>query len=369
MIFLEESLEEAQQLPPLGKRVMNLFSWAWQFTSSYRPSYVRLPHGAKGSKHAPHGGDATSDFDDISDDSDDESVSEISVQLLPESHPNITDSKLFNKDTILLLVTYMIFQLANISYNSLYPIFGQATPPHGRDLSPEELGVSLAFAGAATIVFQLGFFGKLREKMGNKVTYRVCLAAMALAFLLTPWVGYKSIKNGDGGVSNGKTWLWIELGIVLLIKSLAAVGCLTSFLLLVRTKLLPLVNQHSPKNFNTLYNVDGDPLLKLYQITNSAPNHSVLGTLNGIAQTLSAAGRAAGPILAGGLFSLATHVEPKGEALAFGVFGGVAFMGFLLTWGISGHGLEAEGFESDSEEEVSDDETEIGEETLSPSRR
>ena len=58
------------------------------------------------------------------------------------------------------------------------------------------------------------------------------------------------------------------------------------------------------------------------QITNSARNHSVLGTLNGLAQTLSAAGRAAGPFLSGGLFSLATHVRPKGEALAFGVFGG-----------------------------------------------
>lgn len=77
----------------------------------------------------------------------------------------------------------------------------------------------------------------------------------------------------------------------------------------------------------------------------------MLGTLNGVAQTLSAAGRAAGPFFAGGLFSLATHVEPKGEALAFGVFGGVAFLGFLLSWGIRGQGLEAEGFESGSEGE------------------
>ncbi len=60
------------------------------------------------------------------------------------------------------------------------------------------------------------------------------------------------------------------------------------------------------------------------------------------------------------------HVEPKGEALAFGVFGGVAFVGFLLTWGISGHGLEAEGFDSDSEGSVSDDgDAELGEEAPS----
>lgn len=234
MFLLEESLEEAQHLPPLGKRVINLFSFVWQFTSSYRPSYLRLPHPSRHSKLDPHGGDAANDSDDLSDDSDDESTSQNSMQLLPENNTTVADAKLLNRDTILLLGTYMIFQLANISYNSLYPIFGQASPPRGRDLSPEELGISLAFAGAATICFQLGIFGKLREKMGNKVTYRVCLAGMAVAFLLTPWVGYKDDDNGDGGMSSGKAWLWIELGCVLLVKSLAAVGCLTSFLLLVR---------------------------------------------------------------------------------------------------------------------------------------
>lgn len=91
------------------------------------------------------------------------------------------------------------------------------------------------------------------------------------------------------------------------------------------------------------------------QITNSAPNHSVLGTINGLAQTLSAAGRAVGPFLSGALFTVATKVKPKGEALAFGVFGGITFVGLLLAFGIRGDGLEAEGF-SDEEEGSDDDE-------------
>lgn len=85
------------------------------------------------------------------------------------------------------------------------------------------------------------------------------------------------------------------------------------------------------------------------QITNSAPNHHVLGALNGLAQTLSAAGRAVGPFFSGGLFTVATRVRPKGEALAFGVFGGVAFIGFLLSFGIRSSDLEAEGWETDSD--------------------
>lgn len=99
-------------------------------------------------------------------------------------------------------------------------------------------------------------------------------------------------------------------------------------------------------------------VLMCLQITNSAPNHSVHGTLNGLAQTLSAAGRAVGPFLSGGLFSLATHVKPKGEALAFGVFGGIAFLGFLLSFGIRGEGLEAEGW--DEEHHSLDEEDEEG---------
>ena len=232
MVFLEESLEEARELPPLGRRVGNLFTWAWQFASSSRPSYLRVSKtGHKQSSHI--NGDATYDSDE-DDTSDSELASQASLpELVPHHSKDLTKSQLFKRDTMLLMSTYLIFQLSNISYNSLYPIFGQAAPPRGRNLSPEEIGFSLAFAGGITIVFQLGFFGRLRDRMGNKATYRGCLAAMSLAFLLTPWVGYKNIQNGDGGISNGKVWLWIELGFILLIKSLGAVGCLTSFLLLV----------------------------------------------------------------------------------------------------------------------------------------
>lgn len=79
----------------------------------------------------------------------------------------------------------------------------------------------------------------------------------------------------------------------------------------------------------------------------------MLGALNGLAQTLSAAGRAAGPFLSGGLFTVATRVKPKGEALAFGVFGGISFIGFLLSFGVRNPDLEAEGWDSD-DDSVSD---------------
>lgn len=311
--FLEESLEEARELEPLKKRINNLFAWLWQFTGgAHRPTYLRR-HIQRDSRHRVDG--AVAADDNSASESGSESQSLLSMpEFFSNSESHLTRKEIFNRDTILLLATYLIFQLSNISFNTLYPVFGAAAEPTGRLLNPEEIGLSLSFAGIVTIVFQVGVFGKLKEKMGNKATYRAGLFLFFVSMMMMPWVGYRDSKP-PFGIGNGKVWLWIELGFVLLVKTVAAVGGLTSALLL---------------------------------ITNSAPNHSVLGTLNGLAQTLSAAGRAAGPFLSGGLFSIATRVRPKGEALAWGVFGGIAFLGWLVSFGIRGADLESADWDEES---------------------
>ncbi|KAK3629137.1 hypothetical protein LTR56_018258 [Elasticomyces elasticus] len=323
MFFLKESLECAQDLPPLGKRVGNLFSWMWQFTHSHAPTYLR------GTKQQSNGHSRSEQSALLEEEDEDDSDDTERPTVLPSKDQKLKMKEILNRDTILLLATFFIFQLSNISYNSLYPVFAQAAPPTGRSLTPEEIGLTLAFAGAISIVWQIGLFGRLREKIGNKVTYRVSLAGFVFAFVLMPFVGYKS-GTGDGAGSptfKGKAWLWVELCAVLIFKTVAAVGGLTSALLL---------------------------------ITNSAPSHAVLGTLNGLAQTLSAAGRAVGPFASGALFSVATKVQPKGEALAFGVFGGIAFLGCLLSFGIRGADLEADGFDEHDGDESVDEESTVG---------
>lgn len=232
MGFLEESLEEAKHLPPLGKRVGSLFSWLWQFTSSTRPTYIkRFMRKQKNRHHNTHlDGVQEEDEEEVSDVDSDESP----PVLFPESSGEVlTKKEVLNRDTILLLVTYFIFQLANISYNSLYPIFAEEEEPTGRGLNIEGVGLSLAFAGVITILFQIGVYGKLRERIGNKVTYRISLAAFVVAFILMPWVGYRE-SNPFQGLGTGAGWLWAELGAILVIKTVASVGGLTSALLLVR---------------------------------------------------------------------------------------------------------------------------------------
>ena len=229
MVFLEESLDEAKTLPPLGERVQSLFAWVWQFASSTRPTYTKLSQQDGDPRHYTN-----RVLDGAEDEPDDDSISQRSMpHLIPQHTTDLTRKEVLRRDTILLLASYLIFQLSNISYNSLYPIFGQAQPPTGRSLSPEEIGFSLAFAGATTIVFQVAVFGKLRDKMGNRLTYRVCFFGMVIAYILTPFVGYKRKEDGLEAISTGKVPLYLELGVVLLIRSVASVGCLTSALLLV----------------------------------------------------------------------------------------------------------------------------------------
>ena len=85
----------------------------------------------------------------------------------------------------------------------------------------------------------------------------------------------------------------------------------------------------------------------------------MLGTLNGVAQTLSAAGRSFGPFLSGALFTLSEGVEPKGEMLAWGVFAGIALAGWVGTWFIRGHGLESDDWEGDDGEDSDGGDTDV----------
>ncbi|KAM4063660.1 major facilitator superfamily protein [Hirsutella rhossiliensis] len=223
---------------------------------------------------------------------------------------------LLNHTTITLLATYLVFQLSNISFNSLYPIFAAARPPTGRQLGPGNIGVSLSLAGLATIIFQAFLYQPLQAKMGNLGTYRFALLGIAVSMVLMPWVGYLD-DDPPLGIGTGRLWLYVELGLVLILKNICAVGGLSSVMLL---------------------------------ITNSAPSHASLGTLNGVAQTLSALGRSFGPFVSGGLFTLSINVRPKGEALAWSVFGGLALAGWVGSMFIRGVGLESEDWEGGDED-------------------
>jgi MFS family permease len=233
-VFLEESLQDAK-FPNCGKRVRDLFSWLWQFTSASRPTYLQTRCRSYRYQHI-----STRDRSTSNELRNDElgSVSGTS-NIHGGHHEELNRQEVFNRDTILLLATYLIFALVNVAFNSLYPIFAQTPEPVGRGLTPKEIGYSLGFSGIVTIIFQVFIFGKLRDKKGNRWTYRAGFFGFVLAFLFMPFVGYKG-KDRNGYLSKDSALLAAELCILLLIKTAAAVSGLTSSLLLVRYKV------HSP---------------------------------------------------------------------------------------------------------------------------
>lgn len=143
--------------------------------------------------------------------------------------------KLLNWTTVSILLTYLIFQVANISFNSLYPIFASAPPPTGRELGPGVIGVSMSLAGLVTILFQVSLFEPLKARLGNLGTFRLSLLGLALAMVFMPFVGYQD-GNAPFGWGSGRSWLLLELGMILVLKNLSAVGGLSCVLLLVSTR-------------------------------------------------------------------------------------------------------------------------------------
>jgi MFS family permease len=144
--------------------------------------------------------------------------------------PRSVLKQLLNRTTVLVLATYLVFQLSNISFNSLYPIFASAPAPTGRDLTPGTIGVSLSVAGFVTIAFQVLAYPRLRSRVGNLGTYRLALLGMAISMALMPWVGYLS----EPDTVSKKDWpVYAELGLVLVLKNICSVSGLSSAFLLV----------------------------------------------------------------------------------------------------------------------------------------
>jgi hypothetical protein len=207
-----------------------------------------------------------------------------------------------------LLTTAFVFNVALVAHATLFPTFAALPPPAGRGLGARELGVALAGASLAGAALQLAAFVRVQARLGSRGAARAALLLLALALAATPFVAYRADAPA--------ALFWAELGAVLLAKTVATVLGLTVLAML---------------------------------ITNAAPSAATLGALNGVAQTLAAAGRAVGPFAAGGLFSLVTRrVEPRG-VLAWLVFAAIAMLGFFVSYGIKEGKIDV-GDEDDDEE-------------------
>lgn len=230
-IWFEETLEDREEYPDWAEK----FPWLHRFLKKNR----KVPERP----WSWPGGRDRDGFDDERSEQDGTEAEENAGLLRPqpdESDDDDTKSssdvlawrQLINRTTVVLLATSLIFQLANSSFNSLYPVFASGKEPTGRNLHADVIGVALSVAGIFTIFFQLFLFRPLKGRLGNVGTYRGALLGFAITMALMPFVGYVDSKP-HFGLGNSRIWLYVELGVILVIKNICAVGGLSCVMLLV----------------------------------------------------------------------------------------------------------------------------------------
>ncbi|KAH9828461.1 putative membrane protein [Teratosphaeria destructans] len=187
----------------------------------------------------------------------------------------------------------------------------------GLALPPPSIGTALAILGAIGIILQLLLYPRVSFALGTQTSFRLSLCLFPLAYTLAPYLSIIPSTTAAPGPATGPS-VWAALATVLAIQVLARTFALPSTAILVN---------------------------------NACPHPSVLGTVHGIAQSVSSATRTLGPVLAGWLYGVGLGVGVVG--LAWWCMAVVAVAGAVAgQWVREGSGREIWLDGEEQEEEV-----------------
>ncbi|KAI5370954.1 Putative major facilitator superfamily, MFS transporter superfamily [Septoria linicola] len=187
----------------------------------------------------------------------------------------------------------------------------------GLALPPPAIGTALAILGVIGISLQLLVFPRVSFWLGTIRSYRLSLLLFPVSYFLAPYLAIIPSTSTAPSQASGPL-VWISITLILAIQVLARTFALPSTAILVN---------------------------------NASPHPSVLGTLHGIAQSVSSATRTVGPVLAGYVYGVG--LEKGVVGMAWWGMAGVAVLGaFAGRWVKEGDGHEIwlEG-EKEAEEE------------------
>ncbi|KAE8145470.1 putative MFS transporter [Aspergillus avenaceus] len=232
----------------------------------------------------------------------------------------------FTPQSRLILLSYALMSLHTMAFDSLLPVFLH-TPVQERDGNPD---VHLPFKF-------IGGFGVDSQTIGIYYTL-IGIIGMMVQFLIFPAAAKK-------------------FGVLNCLKLMILVF---PFLYLVTpfTALVPPSLRHVTVFFLMLAKLSasifGFPCITIL-LTNSAASLSVLGTLNGVATSVSAIGRAAGPAICGAAFSLGVKkgyvILPWWILTVFSIIGAIP-----VFWTVEPDGFQG----NDAEEDESAPEPQTG---------
>lgn len=184
-------------------------------------------------------------------------------------------------------------------------------------MPPRSVGFAMALLGVIGISLQLLIYPTVNARLGTLRSFRYSLCLFPLAYTIAPYLSIVPSSAPPPSQVSGFL-IWFSLSLVLFVQ---VVG---------RTFALPAT---------------------IILVNNCSPHPSVLGTIHGIAQSVSSASRTIGPVLGGWGF---------GKGLESGVVGSVwwgmacvASIGWVVSSLVregTGHEIILEGEEDEEEE-------------------
>lgn len=246
----------------------------------------------------------------------------------------LASRRIFIPNVVFTLMTHGLLAFHVGTFNSLWFVFlstprfnpakpyppdhkRQSLPFHftgGLGLPPPTIGLALAILGVIGISLQLLLYPWLSFKLGNVWSLRMALIFFPITYAVAPYLAVVPSRSPPPHQADG-AWIWLAMIGVLCIQVFARTFALPSTTIL---------------------------------INNCTPHPSVLGTVHGIAQSVSAAARTVGPIAGGWGY---------GMGLSHGIVGAVwwalsalAVLGYVASGWVyegSGHEIKLEGEEED----------------------
>ena len=231
-------------------------------------------------------------------------------QTIPVVAPP-TYREVFSRQSNLNLLTYSILALHSLAYDQLLPIFmhypnqtDRFTNPDvrlpfkfsgGFGLNSDRIGLLFTVYGIAGVFIQFFAFPPLARHYGVLPCLKVVTAMFPIAYIITPFTALLPTPKTQ------------QIGILVIM----VFKCWAGIFAFPCTTIL---------------------------LTNSAVSLSILGTLNGVAVSISAIGRAAGPAIGG--FTFTVGVDRGYGILPWWILGCFGVLGAIAPWWL----VEMEGF-------------------------
>ncbi|KAL4810779.1 major facilitator superfamily domain-containing protein [Aspergillus unguis] len=250
----------------------------------------------------------------------------------PPTQPEVRKyswTEVLNPQSTLILLAYTLMSVHTMAFESLLPVFLH-TPVQpiegnpdvhlpfkfigGFGMDSQRIGLFYTITGIVGIIVQFYVFPYSAKRFGVLNCVKASATVFPIIYLITPYISLLSpvMRN-------------------------------ISICLLILSKLTA-----------SIFNFPGITIL----LTNSAGSLSILGTLNGVATSMSAVGRAAGPALLGPIFSLGVRsgyvILPLWFLSALSIFAALP-----ILWIVEADRLQGKSEEDETEELITEGESDF----------